>query len=308
MRLRQGAALTGAIKGKMAVITSDMVKDLRQRSGAGIMECKEALNETGGDTEAALDFLRKKGAAKAAKKADRSAKEGAVSGVAAGKTAAMAELKCETDFVGRNDLFQKLVRDMAAHVAASPTVDGEEAFFAQPFHGDKSRTVKEIIAAKIHELGENIVIGRRVRYDLSGPGGFGLYIHGAGNIGSLVELGAGSDAVAASEKFQQIARDLAMHIAAANPLAISSDGVPADILAREKAIFEDQTRQSGKPENLIPKIVEGRIKKFYSESCLMEQAFIKDPDKTVGALLKEVSKELGGELTIRRFVRLQLGE
>ncbi|MBF0290899.1 MAG: elongation factor Ts [Nitrospinae bacterium] len=292
----------------MAVITSDMVKDLRQRSGAGIMECKEALGETGGDMEAALDFLRKKGAAKAAKKADRSAKEGAVSGVVSGKTATLVELKCETDFVGRNDLFQKLAKDIASHVSASPFVEGEEAFFAQPFQGDKSKTIKDLLASKIHELGENIVAGRRVRYDLSGPGGFGLYIHGAGNIGSLVELGAASDAVASSEKFQQVARDLAMHVAAANPLALSSEGIPADILARERAIFEDQTRQSGKPENLIPKIVEGRIKKFYSESCLNEQAFIKDPDKSVGVLLKETSKELGGELTIRRFVRLQLGE
>jgi elongation factor Ts len=292
----------------MSVITSDMVKDLRQRSGAGIMECKEALSETGGDTEAALDFLRKKGAAKAAKKADRSAKEGAVRGVISGKTAALAEFKCETDFVARNELFQKLVADMAAHVIASPVVEGEEAFFAQPFDGGKSKTVKETLAAKIHELGENIVPGRRVRYELSGPGGFGLYIHGAGNIGALVELGAGSDAIAASDKFQQIARDLAMHIAAANPVSLSSDGVPADILARERAIFEDQARQSGKPDNLVPKIVEGRVKKFYSESCLLEQAFIKDPDKTVTALLKDAGKELGGELTIRRFVRLQLGE
>lgn len=293
---------------KMTVITSDMVKDLRQRSGAGIMECKEALNETGGDTEAALDFLRKKGGAKAAKKADRSAKEGAINGAVSGRAAALVELKCETDFVGRNELFQKLVADMAAHVIASPIVEGEEAFFAQPFNGDKSRTVKEIIAGKIHELGENIVPGRRVRYELSGPGGFGLYIHGAGNIGALVELGAGSDAIAASDKFAQVARDLAMHIAAANPISISSDAVPADILARERAIFEDQTRQSGKPENLIPKIVEGKVKKFYSESCLIEQAFIKDPDKSVDTLLKEVGKELGGALTIRRFVRLQLGE
>jgi elongation factor Ts len=308
MRLRQEAVFTGAIKGKMAVITSDMVKDLRQRSGVGIMECKEALNETGGDAEAALDFLRKKGASKAAKKAERSAKEGAVGGVVSGKTAALAEFKCETDFVSRNELFQALVREMATHVTASPATDDDAAFFAQPFHGGAGKTIKEVLAAKIHELGENIVPGRRVRYDLSGPGGFGLYIHGAGNIGSLVELGAGSDGVAASDKFQQIARDLAMHIAAANPLSISSDGVPADILARERAIFEDQTRQSGKPDNLIPKIVEGRIKKFYSESCLMEQAFIKDPDKTVDALLKEASRELGGELIVRRFVRLQLGE
>lgn len=292
----------------MSVITSDMVKDLRQRSGAGIMECKEALGETGGDMEAALDFLRKKGAAKAAKKADRNAKEGAVRGVISGDTAALAEFRCETDFVARNELFQKLATDMAAHVIASPVVEGDEAFFAQPFTGDKSKTIKEVLAAKIHELGENIVPGRRVRYELSGPGGFGLYIHGTGNIGALVELGAGSGSISASDKFQQIARDLAMHIAASNPLSISSDGIPAEILARERAIFEDQTRQSGKPENLIPKIVEGRIKKFYSESCLMEQAFIKDPEKSVSTLLKDASKELGGELTVRRFVRLQLGE
>lgn len=272
------------------------------------MECKEALGETGGDIEAALDFLRKKGASKAAKKADRSAKEGAVRGVVSGKAAALAEFKCETDFVGRNEVFQKLVADMAAHVVSSPAVEGEDAFLAQPFSGDKAKTIKEILAGKIHELGENIVPGRRIRYELSGPGGFGLYIHGTGNIGALVELGSTTDAIASSDKFQQAARDLAMHIAAANPISISADGVPADTLARERAIFEDQTRQSGKPENLIPKIVEGRIKKFYSESCLLEQAFIKDPDKSVGALLKGVSKELGGELTVRRFVRLQLGE
>ncbi|MBI5814932.1 MAG: elongation factor Ts [Nitrospinae bacterium] len=291
----------------MATITSEMVKDLRQRSGAGIMECKEALGETGGDMEAALDFLRKKGAAKAAKKADRSTKEGAIAGIATDKSAALAELKCETDFVGRNDVFQKLVKDITAHVLSSPQAD-DAAFAAQPFASDASRTVNDIVTAKIHELGENITIGRRVRFDLSGPGGFGLYIHGGGSIGVLVEVGSASADIAGKDKFKELCRDIAMHVAASSPIAVTPAEVPADLLAREKAVFEAQAAESGKPANIIPKIVEGRVAKYYSESCLIEQAFVKDPDKSVKKLLAEASKELGGEVTIRRFRRLQLGE
>ncbi|MBI4665645.1 MAG: elongation factor Ts [Nitrospinae bacterium] len=289
----------------MAVITSDMVKDLRARSGAGIMECKEALNENGGDMEAALDFLRKKGAAKAAKKADRSTKEGAIAGFVSGGTAALCEIKCETDFVSRNDVFQKLARDLAAHVAASPVAGSDEAFLAQPLAG---KTVQDEVNAKIHELGENITAGRRVRFDLAGNGGFGLYIHGAGSIGCLVEVSSASAGIAGKDKFAELCKDLAMHIAASSPIALTSADVPAETLERERAIFETQARESGKPENILPKIVEGRVKKYYSEVCLMEQAFVKNPDVTINGLLASASKELGGQVSIARFARLQLGE
>jgi len=291
----------------MVTISSDMVKDLRAKSGAGIMECKEALAETNGDMEAALDFLRKKGAAKAAKKADRSTKEGAIAGVVSGNTASLAEIKCETDFVGRNDVFQKLVKDIAAHVAASSEVD-DEAFLTQPFTANTSQKVGDAITAKIHELGENLVVGRRVRFDLSGNGGFGCYIHGGGSIGALVEVGCANADIAGKDKFKDLCKDIAMQIAASSPIGVTSDQIPADVLAREKAVFEAQAAESGKPANIIPKIVEGRIQKFYSEVCLLEQVFVKDPEKTIKKLLAEAGKELGGEVTVRRFRRLQLGE
>ncbi len=289
-------------------ISAEMVKNLRRQSGAGIMECKDALKENDGDVDAALDFLRKKGTAKAAKKADRSTKEGAISGIENGKTAVMVEIKCETDFVARNENFQKLCGQIADHLLNSEFTDDDEAFSNQAFSSDSSKTVNDILTENIHELGENLVIGRRVRFDMSGPGKFSIYIHGVGSIGSLVELGCESENTADSDKFKELAKDISMHIAAANPISITKDDVPKGTLSKEKEIFEAQAKESGKPDNIIPKIVEGRVKKFFKEACLLEQAFVKDTEITVGALLNNIGKELGETVTVRRFCRLQLGE
>lgn len=288
-------------------ITAKMVQDLRKQSGAGIMECKEALKESEGDIEKSLDFLRKKGSMKAAKKADRSTKEGSVAIAVDGKSAAMVEIKCETDFVARNEVFQTFCADMAKHVVNNDMAEDESAFGAQTFTGgDKS--VKEVITERIHEIGENIVIGRKAKYEIAGNGGFGNYVHGTGNIGVLVEFSCEKEETETDAKFLELTKDIAMHIAATAPSALNAEDIPADLLAKEKDIFETQAKESGKPEKIIPKIIEGRVQKFYAESCLLLQSFVKDPDITVIALLKKVSEDLGDTITISRFNRFQLGE
>ncbi len=289
-------------------ISAGMVRDLRARSGAGIMECKTALTQSDGDIEEALDFLRKKGAAKAAKKADRSTKEGAISQASEGRSAVLVETKCETDFVARNEKFQAFCNDLAEHTLKSDPAEDPDAFKSQSFALDNSKTIEQLTGERIHEVGENIVIGRRVKYDLQGEGGFGIYIHGTGGIGVLIEVGCESAETASKEPFDKLCKDLAMQIAAANPISVSSDEVPAEVLAKEKEIFETQARNSGKPDKIIPKIVEGRVKKYFSEVCLLNQAFVKDTDITISQLLDTAGKELGDKLTVRRFARLQLGE
>ena len=290
-------------------VSASMVKDLRVKSGAGIMECKEALKESEGDLEAALDFLRKKGAAKAAKKADRSTKEGSVAGASDGKVAALIEIKCETDFVARNDKFQAFCKSLAEHTQAAGPGENDEAFLAQPFASNTSISVKEAIEKNVHEVGENIVVGRRVSFELSGAGAFGLYIHAGGAIGALVELGCGKEETVGSDAFATLAKDIAMQVAASPAtVAVTSDDLPVDVVEREKSIFEAQAKESGKPDKIIPKIVEGMTKKFFKEACLVDQVFVKDTDKTIDALLKESGKAMGDEISVRRFSRLQLGE
>jgi len=289
-------------------ISMEMIKDLRQRTGAGIMECKEALKETDNDLESAAEYLRKKGATKAAKKADRSTKEGAVRAVVQDTTAAMVEVKCETDFVARNEKFQEMVTGLAAHAAASPETESEEAFLAQPYFGDSSKTVNDIITASISEIGENIVIGRKVKMTMRGPGLLVSYIHGVGNIGVLLELGTEKSDMARKPEVADLARDLTMQIAAMNPIALDPRGIPQQTVDKEREIFAAQARDSGKPDNIIPKIVEGSLKKFYAESCLLSQAFVKENKKTVESVIKETAAKAGGKIEVRRFVRYQLGE
>ncbi|MGK7346802.1 MAG: translation elongation factor Ts [Candidatus Nitrospinota bacterium M3_3B_026] len=289
-------------------VTAEMVKDLRKKSGVGIMECKSALKEAGGDMDAALDILRKKGAAKAAKKADRSTTEGAIGGAVKGNVAALVEVRCETDFVARNENFQKLCAALAEHVAATGLDEDDDAFLARQYTGDTSKTVNDLVTEKIQELGENLTIGRRVRLERSGAGGFGMYIHAGGGMAALVEVDAGTEEAAASPEFEGALKDLAMQVVASNPIAVGPDDVPEDVLAKEKEIFEAQAKESGKPDKIIPKIVEGRVRKFYTEACLLEQPFVKDTDKSVGQWLGETGKKLGAELAVRRFSRLQLGE
>ena len=275
-----------------AVIDAQLVKTLREKTNAGLMECKRALAETNGDIEAAVDVLRKKGAAGAAKKADREAKEGVIAqAVAPGaKVGVIVEVNCETDFVAKNDQFRAFTEEVAKKIAAEPGVDLE---------ADR--------VAAVQKCGENIQIRRHARVEVSGNGLVAAYIHTGGKVGVLVEVGAEKDATTASEDFKQLVRDITLQIAAANPVCINRDEVPADLVARERAIYADQVPKD-KPAQMIEKIIDGKMGKFYSASCLTEQAFIKNPDQTISQLLAEKSKALGDTLSIRRFLRYMVGE
>jgi elongation factor Ts len=275
----------------MGISAAD-VKELRERTGAGMMDCKRALEETDGNMEAAIDLLRSRGAAKAAKRAGREASEGTVAVHVEGGVGALVELNCETDFVARNDAFQSLARELAQHVARhAPDGTGEGGAVAgQPFLGGDT-SVADVVTRASATTGEHVVLRRFARFDASG-GVLGSYVHMTGKIGVLVEVD-----IAAAE---DAARDVAMHIAAARPLAVTSADIPADVVERERAVYLEQVRQEGKPEHIQEKIVEGKLRKFYQEQTLMEQAFVKDPDRTVAQVL--------GGATVRRFVRFELGE
>lgn len=275
----------------MAISASE-VKELRDRTGAGMMDCKKALQETNGDLEAAIDLLRSKGAAKAAKRAGKEASEGAIGSHVDGGVGALIEVNCETDFVARTDDFQDLAGRLAEHVAKhAGELDGSqsgEALLEQPFMGG-DRSVDQVVTQVSAKTGEKIVVRRFARYETDGT--LGAYVHMTGKIGVLVELGGGAE---------ELARDVAMHVAATNPLGVTRDAVPEDVVTRERGVFEEQVRQEGKPENIQARIVEGKLGKFFKENALVEQPFVKDPDRTVG--------ELVGDATVRRFVRYELGE
>ena len=273
-------------------ITASMVKDLRDRTGAGMMDCKKALTATNGDMDAAIDFLREKGLSKAAKKASRVAAEGLVEAYVdeANKVAVLVEVNCETDFVANTDEYKNLVLSIAKHIAANKPAD-VAALNHQIFLGTDKK-VSEVITEAIAKIGEKIDIRRFTVYEY-GNDTLGHYIHGAGRIGVLVELEGGDT---------EVAKDVAMHIAAANPSYLDRTLVPAAELDHEKEVLAEQAKNEGKPEKIIEKMVQGRIQKFYKEICLVDQEFIKDPDKSVGALLKEHNAKA------KRYVRYQLGE
>ncbi|MGH6957597.1 MAG: translation elongation factor Ts [Caulobacteraceae bacterium] len=294
----------------MADITATMVKDLREATGAGMMDCKKALQETAGDAAAAVDWLRTKGLAKAAKKADRVAAEGAVAIAlredGAGMTGAVIELNAETDFVARNELFQNAARNVA--VAALGVAGGVEALRAAPVEG--SASVDEMITGLVATIGENMMLRRSARFAVS-QGAVGGYVHGAlagapdlGRIGVLVAVeGAGDRAV-----LKDLARNVALHAAATNPLSLSPDDLDAGQVEKERAILSEQAAESGKPPNVVEKMVEGRIRKWMEEVVLLKQAYVKNPDQTVEQLVAETAKKLGSPVKVVGFVRLGLGE
>jgi len=279
----------------VAEISAAAVKDLRERTGAGMMDCKKALSEAAGDLERAVTLLRERGLAKAAKREGRVTAEGTVAMALAGGTGALVELGCETDFVARTDDFQQLAGELARAAADDAGLAGAEALAGA--RGDAIRT----LAGK---LGENVVVKRVAR--LSEPGGLvGGYVHAGGKLGVLVALRT----MARGERVEALTKDLAMHVAAADPspLAVDRAGVPAEIVAREREVFAKQAAQTGKPANVIEKIVEGRVNKYYAEVCLLEQAFVKDPDQSVGGLLAQAAKELGAAVAVVGFARFRLG-
>lgn len=288
----------------MAEITTALVKELRERTGAGMMDCKKALSEAGGDIEAATDWLRKKGLAAAAKKASRVTSEGLIGMTLAGTAGALVEVNAETDFVARNETFQALVRDI---VAQAPAVKGDvDALRATKVAS--GRTVEEEITQAIAIIGENMNL-RRAAYLEVGQGVIAGYLHGQltsglGKLGVLVALESTAD----PERLAELGKQIAMHVAASNPQAVTADRIDPAVVERERAIFADQARASGKPENIIEKMVEGRLRKFYEESVLLEQAFVINPDQRVKEAVAAAAKELGAPIEVRAFVRMALGE
>jgi elongation factor Ts len=284
-------------------ITSEMVRDLREKTGAGMMDCKKALTEAGGDMEKAVDILRTKGLAAAAKKASRLASEGLVAASVDASSGALVEVNCETDFVAKTDDFRGLVGEIADLVRKEAPADVEAAL-SMPAGGAK---LSERINERVGKIGEKISFRRFARFAVpaGARGVIASYIHAGGKIGVMVELlGAGSDDPEAAA----LAKDMAMQVAAANPLCVSRADVTPEALAREKAIYREQAVASGKPEKILDRIVDGKLEKFYGDSCLVDQAFIKDPDRKVRDLLAAAGKKAGGEVRVSRFARFQVGE
>jgi len=286
-------------------ISAALVKQLREMTGAGMMDCKAALAETGGDLEAAVDWLRKKGISKADKKAGRTAAEGLIGLAADATSAVVVEVNSETDFVARNDAFQDLVRNIAQ--VALGTDGSVEAVAAAAYPGS-GKSVADSVRDAIATIGENMTLRRSAKLSV-GKGAVATYVHnsvgeGLGKIGVLVAIETDGNAEAA----RNFARQVAMHVAATNPLALTEAEVDPAAVAREKEIFSDQARQSGKPENIIEKMVEGRLRKFYEEVVLLKQAFVINPDLTIEKALKEAEKEIGAAAKITGFVRFALGE
>ena len=289
----------------MAQITAQLVKELREKSGAGMMDCKKALAEVDGDIEAAIDWLRTKGLAAAAKKASRVAAEGLVSVALAGKAAAVLEVNSETDFVARNDQFQAFARNVADLVLAHG--DDLDAIKALPFPGGE-RTVGEQLTHNVATIGENMGLRRAKRLAVEN-GVVAAYIHTAvadnlGKIGVLVALESTGNA----DTLNTLGRQIAMHIAATRPLALTAAEVdPADV-ERERNVFAEQARASGKPENIIEKMIEGRLRKFYEEVVLLEQTYVMDGETKVKDVVAKAAKDLGVPVALTGFVRFQLGE
>jgi elongation factor Ts len=287
----------------MANITAQMVKELRDTTGAGMMDCKKALNETGGDMEAAIDFLRKSGAMKAAKKASRAAADGLVGVAVSGHTAALVEVNAETDFVARNDEFKAFVKAAAA-ITLQEGGDLEKLLAAA--HGGS--TVRQVLTELVAKIGENMSV-RRVAILSVDPGVVASYIHNAatpelGNIGVLVAL----KSTAAADKLQPLAKQIAMHVAAKAPLALSVEQLDKAVVDREYAVQKDIALQSGKPEAVVEKMMEGRMRKYYEDVVLLSQAFIMDDSLSIAKLLESSGKAFGAPVEIEGFVRFKVGE
>ncbi len=289
----------------MAAITAGMVKDLREKTGAGMMDCKTALVESNGDMEAAVDWLRAKGLSKAAKKADRVAAQGLVGIASAAKAGAVVEVNCETDFVARNTDFQATVGEIAKLALKA---GGDVEKLAATAYPKKKISVSDHLKELVATIGENMSLRRTVALKVK-DGVVATYVHnqaapGMGKIGVLVALESTGD----KDKLNEIGRQVAMHIAATSPLALKDEDVDLEAVERERAIFAEQAKQSGKPEKVVTQMIEGRIKKFYQEVVLLKQAFVINPDLTVEKALKEAEKDVGAAIAVTAFVRYELGE
>jgi elongation factor Ts len=293
-------------------ITAKDVQELRQRTGAGMMDCKKALEETSGDVNKAVEYLRKKGIAKAEKRADRAASEGRIVALVSddAKSAGLVEINSETDFVARNEEFGSLVQAVATQVFGDASFDGvvtvasEGEIMKQPWHKDASKTVAEAVKEASGKTGENVVVRRYARFKSDGV--IGSYVHHNGRVAVIVDVTGGT-----GPAVQSVAKSIAEHIAAGVPkvpLGVNREEIPSDIVDRERRIYEEQARTAGKPDAMIPKIVEGQVNKFFSENTLLDQPWVRDDSKTIRQLVTDASKESGSTLTVRRFARFQMGE
>jgi len=286
-----------------------MVKTLRETTGAGVLDCKKALEAADGDFEKAVAYLREKGLAAAAKKASREAKDGLVNVLVdePGRLGAIVEVNCETDFVARTEDFRTFVEAVVRQVAQESDVPDVPALLERPFIGDTSITVGQRLTELIAKLGENMVLRRFARMERDGSGLIEGYVHPGSRIGVLVHVSAGSEEVADSSAFRELVHDLALQVAAARPEYISPDDVPESVVEAERTIYWTQVAEDKKPDHIKERIVSGRLDKWLEEICLLRQPFVKDGNLTVGELIRQRSREWGAPLTIERFIRYELG-
>lgn len=282
-----------------------MVKELRDKTNAGMMDCKKALSENDGDMEKAIDFLRQKGLAVAQKRAGRATSEGIVETCikAGGRLGVMVEVNCETDFVAKSDAFIEFAKNVAIQIAeTSPNSPAE--LLEQKFVKNPALSIQDMLNEMIAKLGESSGVKRFVKFD---KGVIETYIHAGAKLGVMVEITCDNDAVAKSADFIEFAKNICMHVAAANPVSLSREEVPADLAERERNIFIQQAIDSGKPANIAEKMVGGKMERFFAESCLLEQKFVKNPDISIQELLNELVAKLGEKISINRFARFQVG-
>jgi elongation factor Ts len=288
----------------MAEISAAMVMKLRKMSGQGMMDCKKALQEANGEITEAMNILRKKGLATLAKRAERETTQGLVvsKNSADGRTAAMATLCCETDFVAKSDDFVAAAKTLTEYALACQDDKGPENILETTVNGNKFSV---LLTELVSKTGEKTQVGDYAKYKLDGPGLISIYIHFNEKVGTMIQIDASDDKTADADALKRTANDIAMHITATKPLALNKDQIDAETIEREKAIFAEQVQN--KPPNIIEKIVEGKMQKFFAENCLLQQPFVKDDSKTVEQVLAEAAKQAGGEAKIARFVRFEVG-
>ena len=288
----------------MAEISAAMVMKLRKMSGQGMMDCKKALQEANGDMAEAMDILRKKGLATLAKRAERETSQGLVISKSStdNKIATLATLCCETDFVAKSDDFIAAANSLAEFALACPEDNGVENLLETAIDG---KTFNDLLTETVSKTGEKTQVGDYAKYKLDGPGLISTYIHFNDKVGTMVQIDTSDESMAAADAFKRTASDIAMHITATKPLALNKDQIDPETIEREKAIFAEQMKN--KPENIIEKIVQGKLQKFFAENCLLQQPFVKDDSKSVEQVLAEAAKQAGGEATIKRFVRFDVG-
>ncbi len=288
------------------MITASIVKELRDKTNAPMMDCKKVLTETNGDIDASIKLLRERGIMKSSKMADRAANEGVITArINAGATSGLLlEVNCETDFVSKNESFQAFVGDIADALAASEVGNHEAALAHQ--HGEQS--IEDTIKSKVGEVGENLQFRKYVRFDAALGGVIASYIHLGGKVGVLIEVGTSKSDSAATDTFKELIKDLTLHIAACAPKGLSREDIPQSVVDNELDIFRTRLLAEGKPAQIIENILKGQIGKFFAESCFLEQGFVKDSDITISKLLEDKGKSLGDTFTVTRFVRFGLGE